>query len=465
MEACNSFEEKIRIKAQKAGAFLTDVAATVSSNRSAILVSVLVMGVLFSFLYLSEYIIEQGEELQRQELLGAARTTAWMAHIPKQDKVCFAIDDEFLVKHKAIASSLADMEDMVRQRQVVSDEPVASTVIPLDKKEMLNIAKAYSFNMTSGVGKSIDGIFTNRETRFTCTVTHGGNYYEIVFWFTSTEQVNGDRGYVPVRIVDGPKQSSETPVTYVPFNNTALFINELAFPVTIEIMSNAQHRDSLTILPGKMTAFHLTPNWSSLGDTVYHYYIKETGIEGDRVSSLKYYVGCIDGRIAESLYRERNFELAFPSYLPAGFKPVCYAEFSTEAVSYVYANQTAIDHYEKKLQGYRPYPNYNPYPDSIYDLVPDEESQGLVPVLGMKYYDRDSAPSLRDSYNELVKGQFPVITEIKLTELDGSEDLILSYYEGERAVAIRAFAEENTAYRFSGFVQLDELVKMARSMD
>jgi hypothetical protein len=390
------------------------------------------------------------------------------------ENICFTLDNETLGKYPALAQAIKEADNWAEndiRRNEHHGNYYTGTVASLDRSQMLSLLRTYNFNQTAiAHGPAIDRYFTNQDRDFNCGFNYSDRHYLLAFSFTTLEQVNTDRGYVPIHISQRLIERADSPIsnvtTYVPFNNTAIFFNDLSSPSTIEVSSkDGGISDTITLLPNKMQDLGLRPNWTRLENTVYHYKVREyPWIEGDISVSQRYDHGCISKEEAQSLYAQRDFQLRFPSYLPAGFNLGCIAENTGSYVIEMYVNQTAVDH--DKSKGIM-YSKDNPYPFYLYGSMPEEEVKGIVQVHAQKYYigsenPREQGYSVYQSMlnNTAFSGYR---TNPQFFDDDANGTSYLTFNEGKYLSVVDVLTSDES-YRVVGALPMDEIMKMARSL-
>lgn len=337
---------------------------------------------------------------------------------------------------------------------------------------MLSMIEAYSFNRTISHVPSVDKLFTYENQQFSCGFSYSEKHYRLLFTFTALEEITRDLGYVPVRITQDQVQETDSPspitkaATYAPFNNTAVFFNELSFPVTVEIVSkDTGASEAVALPPGRMQDVHLAADWSGFEEATYHYKVREyPRIEGRISVSPEYSSGCLSKETARSLYLQSGFAVRFPSYLPEGFGVGCIAENTDSDVIQIYTNQTASDHYRGKGVTHS---RGNPYPFYLHGSMPEEDVKGLVHVHAQKHYFENAREQGYAMYQYMLNNtQSRFATNPQFFELGGDNSSNISYLtfsEGEFLSVVIVLAEDES-YRLVGALTMDEMMKIAESL-
>jgi hypothetical protein len=345
------------------------------------------------------------------------------------------------------------------------------TFVSLDRSQMLSLLRTYNFNQTAiAHGPAFERYFTNQARDFSCSFNYSDKHYLLTFSFTTLEQVNTKHGYVPIHISQRLIERADSPVTnvttYGPFNNTAIFFNDLSSPATIEVSSkDGGIPDTITLLPNKMQDLGLTPNWTRIENTIYHYKVREyPWIEGDISVSRGYDHGCMSEEAAKSLYAQRDFQVRFPSYLPAGFKLDCIAENTGSYVIQMYVNQTATAHYKSKGIMYS---KDNPYPYHLDGSMPEEDVRGIVQVHAQKYYLDSENPREREyrAYRSMLNNTTPsgYITNPQFFDNYANDTSYLTFNEGKFLSVVDVLTSDES-YRVVGALPMEEAMNIAKSL-
>lgn len=397
-----------------------------NGQRSSILVFALVIGSMFALLSASTYTSLSPKE-KLIEGLQAARTNANLARMVNPENICFTL---------------------------------------------FSLLRTYNFNQTISQNPSIDGFFTYEDRNFNCGFNYSDKHHLLTLFFTTLEQVNMDRGYIPIHISQRLVERTEFPVSnvtaYVPFNATAIFFNDLSSPVTVEVTSkNGGISDTVKLLPGKMQDTGLGPNWTTLQNTDYHYKTKEyPWIEGEISVSPRYNSECMSKEIAKSLYLQRDFDVKFPAYLPEGFKSACNAENLPSYIIQIYVNQTAVDNYRKTgAMSSRD----NPYPFYLYAEMPEEQVKGIVQVHAQKYYGTSENPreigysAYQSMLNDTAANISYRTNPQFFDDSDATGTSYLTFKEGKYLSVVDVLMSDES-YRVVGALPMDEIMKIAKSL-
>lgn len=444
-----------------------------TGQRSSILVFSLVIGSMFALLSVSIVYTSVSPKEKLIQELQAARTNVNLARMINPENICFTLDNETLDKYPALAQAIKEAdkeaENGIRRNEHYGNY-YAGAIVNLDRSQMLSLLRTYNFNETVSHNPSLDIFFTYEDRDFTCGFSYSDKHYLLTLFFTTLEQVNTDRGYVPIHVTQKLVQREDPPITnvttYAPFNMTAIFFNDLSSPVTIEVSSkNGGISDTVTLLPNKMQDTWLVPNWNSLQNTDYQYKVKEyPWIEGDISVSPRYNSECMSKEVAKSLYSQRDFNVKFPTYLPEGFKPVCNEENLPSYIIQIYVNQTAVDNYRKSgAMSSRD----NPYPFYLYAGMPEEQVEGIVQVHAQKYYLPSENP--RDmgysAYQSMLNDTAANIGYRNNPQFfnDANNTSYLTYNEGKFLSVVNVLTSDES-YRVVGTLPMDEVMKIAKSL-
>jgi hypothetical protein len=440
-----------------------------ASVRSSIFVLVLGLGAMFVLLSFASLYSGISRERLIQELQ-SGRADASVSRMVEPENICFTLDDEILVTYPALARAIKEADEYA-QEDIEGNNRYGNyytgTGVDLDRSQMVSMLRTYNFNRTVSHNPAVDRLFVYQDTSFSCGFNYNGRHYDLFFSFRSLDEVNTEHGYVPIHIsrdlIDRRESAVKSAITYVPFNNTAIFFNNLPSPVTVEVYGrNSDISETMLLLPGRMQDMNLRPNWSSLEDTSYHYRVKEyPWIEGDITVSLKHYVACMSKEVAKSLYAQRDFELKFPSYLPDGFATGCIAENLSSYAIQIYVNQTATDYHTGKGIMYS---MDNPYPFYLTGSMPEEEVKGLVQVHAQKYYHNSEDPRQTgyDSYLRMVNNTIGYTTNVQFIEDVGGVSY-LTYNEGKHLSVVDVLTADES-YRIIAALPMDKVMKIATSL-
>jgi hypothetical protein len=439
-------------------------------RRSTVLVFVLAIGAMFALLSSSMYAGVSAKEKLIQELQ-VAKTNANLARMIKPENICFTADKETIDRFPSLAQGIEEADGRAEEDMRSNSHYgnyYMGTGVDLDKSQMLSMIRTYNFNQTTTHDPSLNEFFTYQNRHFTCGFNYADKHYLLTFFFSVLEQVNADRGYVPIhigqRLVERGGSLVTNATTYVPFNNTAVFFNELPLPVTIEVSSkDGGVSEIMTMPPGRMQDLHLSPDWASLENTNYHYKAREyPWIEGDISVSQRYSNGCMSREAAESLYAQSDFRVKFPSYVPEGFSLGCIAENTGSSVIQIYVNQTAIDHYKSKGILYS---RDNPYPFYLYSSMAEEEVMGIVQVHAQKYYLDSENPREQayETYQYMLNNTERFRTNPQFFDDDVAGISYLAFNEGRFLSSVDVLTSDES-YRIVGALSLEEAMKIAKSL-
>jgi hypothetical protein len=441
------------------------------------MVFALALGAMFVLLYFSVYMAAEDKNRLIQELQAGMRADAAISRTVNPENVtCFAADDiEVTKRYPSLLQGIRDA-DQAAQEDERSDSRhgnyYTGVGIGLDKADMLSMIEAYSFNRTIYHVPSVDKLFTYENQQFSRGFSYSGNYYRLIFTFTALEGITRDLGYVPVRITQGQVQEADSPfpitkaATYAPFNNTAVFFNELSSPVTIDIVSkDTGISETVALPPGRMQDVHLAADWSGFEEAAYHYKVREyPGIEGSISVSPEYSSGCLSRETARSLYLQSGFAVKFPSYLPEGFGPGCIAENTDSYVIQIYANQTAYEHHMSKGMMHS---RGNFYPFYLHGSMPEEDAKGIVQVHAQKHYFENAREQGYAMYQYMLNNTWSgFATDPQFFELGGDSSNNISYLtfsEGKFLSVVVVLAEDES-YRLVGALPMDEMLRIAESL-
>lgn len=442
------------------------------SGRSSMVVFVLGLGAMFMLLSVTSLYAGMSTKERLIQELQAARISAGLSRMIAPENICFTVDNEMLGKYPALAQAIKEADDYA-QMDIETDNRYGNyytgTGVALDRPQMLSLLSTYNFNQTISHSPAVDQFLVYQDTYFNCGFNYFDKHYRLSFSFRTLDEINTENGYIPIHIskelVDRKESPATNAITYVPFNNTAIFFNELSSPVTVEVYSkDSGISETIPLLPGKMQDINLRPNWNSLEDTVYHYKVTEyPWIEGDISISLRHYVGCMSKEVAKSLYSQRDFQLKFPSYLPEGFRTGCIAENMNNYVIQIYANQTATDyHTSKGIMHSRD----NPYPFYLYSSMPEEEVKGIVQVHAQKYYLNSENPRKigYHAYLSMLNNTSGYRTNPQFIDDDSNGISYLTYKEGKYLSVVDVLTNDES-YRVIGALPMDEVMRIAKSLE
>lgn len=435
------------------------------------LISILVFGILFSLIYISDSkIIATFNEKAAliRDLQSASRADAYISRMINPENICPKVDQETLEKYPALLQGINEADELAehRPRPGINDGNYYSGVgLYLNKTQMLSLIESHEgFKLTEGHESTANNIFTHTVQNFSCGFSYLQNYYRIDLSFETLEQVNRAMGYVPVHITNALVEKNgdlraPSGTTFAPFNNTLVFFNDISSTVTIEVSSkDAIGLEPLIIPPGKMSDLRLAAGWSNPEDAIYHYKLVEYPLlAGDFSVSKRYTYGCLSNEIAKSIYAQSDFEIMFPSYLPGGFKLACNAESTDSYLIQIYVNQSAVDYYRNS--GIE-HPGFTPYLFYLDNGTPDEEAKGIFQVHALKFYTGNTREQLQDRYYYYLNQTTGFATRPEFFETN--EALYLTYYQGK--ISTVEVAKSDELYRLVGTLPMDEMTRIAKSL-
>jgi hypothetical protein len=342
---------------------------------------------------------------------------------------------------------------------------------------ILPLIKAYEdkFNHTT-VHRSVRGVSEDIH-QYSCNFSYDGKHYGLGVRFYSLISLNEYPGYLPITITNQQLQKGsqvpENNTVYRMFNNTVIWINKsdswLTLEITPAVLQNipidfcCEDLDPVTVrlAPSQSWDLYLGPN---LGvDTNFQYQIEEyPWIHGNIL--LKNYPECMDFDMARSLYSQTKFPFKIPSYLPLGYEYKCMqAEASSMSVFYASRIFRVEEMGEAISSG-----------EIMLRIADDDRSYGLLDtsfndtarVIGNYQSILESNPALNPQLID-INGKLAWGNEASPTGSVGT----VKFPDGSEIVtrsdlpARLRFYENGTLIHLEGYVPLEELAKIARSLD
>lgn len=431
------------------------------SYRSIALIAIIVFGILFSLLYSSAYVSTENKEKLLQELQ-VEREDAYIVRMTKSEHICFIADQKLLDRYPSFLPAIKMADEEAGIDATTNGNYYIGVGAGLNKTQMFPLMREYDFSLTTYLDQTPNKLFTHQNKHLTCGFSYSDKYYQLAFTFRSLESVNRDLGFVSIKIDQRLVDKLDSPVsgtiTHAPFNNTAVFFNELDSPVTIELVNkDTGELETATIPPNKISEMRMRPDFNSLDDITLHYQVDEyPWIEGDIIVSIMASSDCMSKDVAKSLYLQSDFDVKFPAYLPSGFKLACNVEVLDNFVVEIYVNQTAFD-YHNKTQIF--HSRNNPYPIFLYSTTPEEEVAGIIEIYAQKIYEGNANSTGYEFYQDIVEN--PLNLKEPSFSVIGDTSY-LKYYDGQLSVVNVYTGDES--YRLVGTIPMQELVKTAQSM-
>jgi hypothetical protein len=345
----------------------------VGALGSSLLVFILVMGMLASLFYSSSIMASQSKGEVYEELAWK-RADMEIYRLRTPENICFELDSEILktvdegmiqqlgVDGSSLTTAMANVDlDAHRDQQMeeqlqmppeyfeIMGNRYTGYGLSLDRAEaILPFLKAYEGRLDNTVERTETGGIFDDVHHYGCNFEYGGKYYYLGIKLYSLLSLNEYAGYLPITITDQMLgDGNETHATvFRLFNNTAVWQNRSDSWLTLQVtpdtkdippdLFDASLRPiSTKIAPSKSWDLYLGGRmW--LEDTTFHYKIKEyPSIQGTIL--VKGAPLCMDFDTARSLYSQTMFPFKAPSYVPEAYEYKC-MQASTDLVSLFYSD-------------------------------------------------------------------------------------------------------------------------------
>lgn len=343
---------------------------------------------------------------------------------------------------------------------------------------ILPLLKAYEgkFNHTI-VHKSVRGVSDDFH-QYSCNFGYNDKYYGLGIKFYSLASLNEYAGYLPITITNQQLEKGikvlENHTVYRMFNNTVVWVNKsdswLTLDITPATLRNipidfcCEDLEPITVrlAPSQSWDLYLGPNLGRV-DTNFQYQGKEyPWIHGNIL--LKNYPECMDFGTAGSLYSQTKFPFKIPSYLPPGFEYKC-MQAEASNIMIFFANRTFS--VEEMGEGIST--------GEILMRMSDEDR-----YFGLSHASFNDSARVLGDYQSILEGN-PVLNP-QLVDIngrlawgneaspigsvgtvqfpDGSEIVTRS----EIPARLRLY-ENDTLIHLEGYVPMEELAKIARSLE
>ena len=281
---------------------------------------------------------------------------------------------------------------------------------------------------------------------FACITEYNGNYYKIVFR-VSEFYVLEDESYEVIRITEKDYNNIRIVTTYPnslelwhPFNDNVRFVNELSDKIRVTVYYDGQVVDSFSLSPRSESMRDIRVSDIIMGlvnRAVLTYHILPYNMEGSIM--INRYPNCMNEEQAERLFGLVGVKIVFPRYLPEGYEYECTVHV-VNTIAYSYYSNEEIRSSEKRYY----YPAY--------------EGEALV-IVNYKFLSYDERKDAREWY-EYVKQYYD--PNALLLTINNMEGVVYSYRGHQNIVSIYY---DDHAYTIRGILSIDELIKIAQSLE
>jgi hypothetical protein len=341
--------------------------------RSAAVIIAIVFSVLFSLLYLSSWALEINKERQYQ-VLASKRADLEVSRLRMPQNICFELDDDLLIVDQGknpedatrLARAIKDADTDAKSDQAMEEQlrppkeyyerrgnlytgeglffETAEPLVPLLKPH------ESKFNHTI-VNKSMRGYFDDTHI-YNCNFVFHGNSYGLSMRLYSLRYLDVYSGFIPIEILDynnksfgnnigtaGNDEQSASSFSFhspfvkrivAPFNGTVVWTNHSEQPVTLQIRYKVnvdiQGRPSSGIAENETTIYPRESydegfnRYYHAVDNIFNFTIKEKPfIHGTIIVDHYSYFCSIDIQKIKSTYKQTEYQIKLPDYIPAGY--------------------------------------------------------------------------------------------------------------------------------------------------
>jgi len=477
------------------------------SYRSTALIVIIVFVILFSLLYSASFIAIQNAEGFYQ-IIASKRADLEVYRLRTPQNICFELDNKILDEvdqmmaweqggtgdtlSRAINSSDGDAESdqqleqqMERQGNLpkeyfeqMGNRYSGEGLRLQEAKAILPFIKAYESKLNHTIiHKSVRGV-SDDVHQYNCNFSYNSKYYGLGIKFYSLASLNAYAGYLPITItnqqLEKGSQLPENHSVYRMFNNTVVWINKsdswLTLDITpatfqnipIDLCCEDLEPVTVRLAPSQSWDLYLGPNLGRV-DTNFQYQTKEyPWIQGNIL--LKNYPECMDFDTAGSLYSQTKFPFKIPSYLPPSYEYKC-MQAEASNIMIFYANRTF--NVEEMGEGISTGEILMRMSDeNLYFGISDESLNDTARVMENYQAILEGNPALNPQLVD-INGRLAWGNEASSTGFvgtvkfpDGSEIVTRS----EMPARLR-FYENATLIHLEGYVPMEELAKIARSLE
>lgn len=379
--------------------------------------------------------------------------SAIIARFATPKEPCFNIDDTFLSRYPALKEGirLADEESI---GEIYGDR-YAGHGLGLARDDALSIISdvPFKYSVTENEFDSIK----DESHSFGCIIQYKDNFYDLRIDFIGFNP-SPDQGSSIVRITRDKERfgtivlQPENATVWATFNNTVVWKNELSEKVTIVSDGNSPVKEfdevatsANVIMPGQIWYFGFRGDLASYQNETYRYHVEPYNLRG--VVELKRYPPCMTEDVARSLYSQTRFFVKFPEYLPEGYSLQCNFHGMNIWIIQTYWNKT-----------------YNIHENMGFNLYSTEGlARGVIWISAMKEIgERDEESVAEQWYKDMKKNPSLDASFLRINGHPAvSNKDFLS--DGKEISVLLLFLDQEK-YVFKGMIPLDELIKMAESL-
>ena len=415
----------------------------------AILSIIIAMGVLVGVVLALIWLPEQ--EFPDNELLKSKPISSSIA-LTERTEPCFAIDDEFLNRYSELKEKILEIKKEASS-SIMDEYEHTRRYVNFERDPALSIIREIPF--THSVKKHPTAPESIEDTAhvFQCVLQHNDSFYDLRIEFGFS--LPPDTGFTLIKIkreegLFGKFEIDPTKATtWLTFNNTVVWKNELSEPIAIVSDGNSPDKrfdefatSSNIVELGGTTHFTVTPELTKYENQTFRYTVEPYGLQGS--ITVNWYPRCMTQEVVKSLYSQTKLYVKFPQYLPEGYRYQCGIHIFGTAVTLTYWNGTNPD----------------------FDLYSHGLERGVIQVSAIKdLEDLDDEKLAEQMYNE-IKNLKPL--EPLSLRINGNPAVASRIFIGGEETALvyrlHLFLDQET-YVFKGKVPIEELIKMSESIE
>jgi hypothetical protein len=353
-----------------------------------------------------------------------------------------------ILNHEYLLHAIKDVDNQLAYLKALKKHDPSINLDSKDINSSLTITPLQAYELLRDIG--INHV-TKPIERFTCNIIHNDSYYKMEVQ-AMYHLIPDDEGYGMIKITEASYDNTKILTIepknlylWVPFNNNLIFVNETDYKVRVTMFYNGQKHDSFSILPHSNVTRHIRIMDMIIGyvdHAVLTYYVSPYNMEGSIVMSRS--PACMNEEQASILFGLVGVKMVFPRYLPEGYRYECT----------VHVMNTIARSYYSSEEGRRLYGEGMDYVNNA-----NSESGKELTITIYKHTTSEKY-NAREWYEYVKKNYDPNALLLTINNTEG-----VAYYDRLYSTNNIAVFYDDHTYRIEGRLNMDEIIKIAQSLD